>query len=609
MRRFRHLTFAVWLIAVPAAVAQDGGDPDPLPPDPPARPLPVASTLAGVVPPGALAFGETTGLAEFLAAMGDSEVYRSLAAHGDFRFLMSEKDYKEAQSSLKFAQFILRMTLWEAGTRLLGGRVCIAAYPAGGKEDPHLVLLVRPSQSSTWLKRRIWFAPLARLGLKRVQRLAFGEEVSAYRTRGFDRSKATWFAFHDEWLAVTTDLDLLQKTVALQGGDKNRRAREPLSNLAGEEAFRSMDQRMGTHHLARVFLDTRKISQTAGLSLDDPEENDDPIRALFLGGVDELMQSSRFAGFTLNYEEKGREVRFAACIDARPGEVDPRYRIFFTESSKGGFPPLPEIPGLLGGFSLYREFGEWYRARDESVRKAILPGFGGMESGFGEMLLGDESASPVGDRVGFVSASRDDAGREKGTGIRLPGFAFILDGPANEEQRARLATLFEGVLTELEDPKRDAKKPPPFNKRWRLEKESHHDVPLTVAHYIDESEGAGLDVDPPLVPAAAEVAGKFIISSSRALCRDIVANLRRGEEAMIENRNLVFQVRFKELSKFVESNRKEYEAAFVRDGRTPEDARRDVGNIEKLLSGIDSIAGETTSAGGAFELKVRASLK
>ena len=266
---------------------------------------------------------------------------------------------------------------------------------------------------------------------------------------------------------------------------------------------------------------------------------------------------------------------------------------------------LPEVPGLLGGFSLYREFSDWYRGRDESVRHAVLPGFGGIEKGFGDILVGEKGENLLGERVAFVSAFRDDAGTEKGTEIRLPGFAFLFDGPNSEAQREGFAKLFAISLAEIE---KDGDSSAPVEDDWRLEKESFSGVEMTVAHYRKD-DAEGLDVELPVVPAMAEVAGRCVISSSRKLCRDIIATLQKGDLETIENRDLFFDLRLAELAEFMTVNRGGYEKVIMREGRTAAEAKRDVEHILGMLDGIESIHGSTTAESGAFELAIRSRLR
>ncbi len=561
-RRFPYLLAAIFTVVLSPARASE----------------PVGPTLAGTVPEGALAFFETAGLSELIRAVRGSEVFQNVLASDDFKSVQGSKFFEEASASRRLAEFVLRMSIWEASDKLLGGRVMVAAYPAGEGEDPHSLLLVRPAQPSDWLKERVRTAPLLKIGLKRIDRRGFGENVAAYRTRGFS---PTYFALHEGWIAVASQLELLQTAVAMQepGGGVAFDAALP---LRAEEAFRKMSARMGESHTARAFLDTRRLEETTGDRLGFPSEVADPVLALFLGGVVEMIEHSRFVGLTLNYGAS--EVLLKAGIDARAEEMAAEHRVFFAGGPGGGVAPPPEVPGYIGGFSLYRQFGDWYRARDEAVQAAIVPGLGRFESGVGDVLFGDEGV--LGDRVAFVSANAPDGGIDP-AGIKLPGFAFVVElrDPAGGD--ALLGPLFEAALEEMGD---DSAGSGP----WELVADEHAGVAVNFAQRAGDT----------MRPSAARVGDRWVLSSSRELCKRVVDHLQGAAGAPSGDMN--FDLRFTELGTFFAANRDEYLAELRRQGRSAAQAEMDYANISKVIAGMERISGTSkTAADGTLEFTAR----
>ncbi len=577
----RPLALALCLLAAPTHAADEIAPP--------------GGTLAGSVPGGAIAFFETAGLGDLVRKVGEWEVFQSVLAGEDFERLKATRAFKEATSARKFAEFVLRMSIWEASDRLLGGRLAVAAYPpADGGRDPNVVLLLRPAQPSGWLKTRIRFAPLVRLGLKRIGRREFGSQVTAYRTRG-DKGKATYFGFHDGWIAVSTRIELLRGTVALQDpGDIDFDRPEPLQ---AEAAFEKMSRRMGEGHMARAFIDTRRLTATTGEKLGLPEEIGDPVLALFLGGVVELVDHSRYAGFTLDLDD--RQLSFEAGIDARPEDVGERYRLFFAGSPDGGITALPEVPGYIGGFSLYRPFGDWYRQREGARNGTLIPGMASFEEKVGDLLLGPGAGRGglVGDKIAFVAAHADDAGADP-AGIRLPGFAFVVDIAEPEGADEALRSLFEASLAEISvaGEKGEAV-------GWEVSRELAGGVEVLFAEHPPQPGS------PPLVPAGAQVGRHFVISPSRQLCTALVEVLRGGGPGAQADRDLAFDLRFTELSKFFAANREQYEVELVRVGRSPLQAERDYANVAKLLSSMESLSGGSSSADGIFKFEARGTFR
>ena len=333
-----------------------------------------------------MAFFETRGLADLVSHIQSSELFMSLLESEDFEDLKAAGFFKEAASARRMIEFVLRMSIWEISERLLGGRFGLAAYPAGEGKDPHLLLLIKPSKPSDWLRNRMRFAPLIRLGLKRIGRVEFGDLAHVYRTR-WGKDEATFFGINEDWIVVATERDLLNNTIGLQSSNDGAGALP--RTLGIETAFKGMTDRMGEDHLARAFLDTQRLTRITGDNLGLPEKISDPVLGLFLGGVVELVDHSDFAGFTLDYSDK--EVIFKAGIDAGPEDVSEEYRLFFSGGSGVGVSLPPKVPGYIGGVSLYRSFGDWYRRREDAVRIALIPGVDSFDGNVGDLLMGDQN--------------------------------------------------------------------------------------------------------------------------------------------------------------------------------------------------------------------------
>jgi len=553
-------------------------------------------SLAKNVPGGAFAYVEATELDEIIQSVRGSEILNTILKSEDYARANNKGWFQEMVSSKKMAEMVLRMTLWEACAKLLGGRVGFAFYPAEDGGDPEVALLVRPSEPSEWLKKRVWSAPLIRVGLKRVERIAFGSEVAAYRTRG-DKGKATYFALHNDWVAASSDIELLKKTVVLQGPEKTRLG-DAGPKLGDEIAYQRMTKRMGTAHFGRAFIDTQrvaKIAKTAGPNFGVPEAKNDPMLSLFLGGVSELLDNSRFAGFVLDLE--GKQVRFSAGIDARPKDVDERYRLFFSDNPSTGMAPLPIVKGHIGGFTLYRQFGDWYRKRDAVLKDSLIPGVEGFQGDIGDILLGKAGAkgeSIIGDKVAFVAAMRDDAGAEEGNGAALPGFAFVVDLAKTEGVDAEIGKIFDAVLDEIRL-SNDKKI------KWVHGEETHSGV--TVKYATAKSGGRTL------VPAIARVDDRLIVSSSRLLSRDLIAVLQKPNRGLIKGKDLIFDLHSAPLQSLLKTNRENYRAQLLRDGRSARQADDDLKNIENMIELFTSLEGSTTAANGIFEINVRGRLR
>ena len=548
-------------------------------------------SLSGLMPNEALLFFETIGFSKFLKDVKQSEVLQSLLSSGDLEDIKSSHFFREVASTRRILELILRTNIWKLNDRLLSGRMAIAAYPSDeGSDDPEVVLLIKPSESSRWLKNRIRFAPLIRLGIKRIGRKDFGVGVFAYRTRG-KKENATMFALHDEWILAATNNKLLKQAIALQGSEVVD-FDDPLP-ISKDPKFLKMKGAMGNKHLASVYLNTEKISEIDG-RFGIPDQIDDPMLALFLGDAIETIGRSSYAGITLNYDNN--ELLLNVCMDRNLSDSKENSQNSIVVKNKHQILEPPKVSGYLGGISIYQPFTESYKEREDVFKSTIIPGSELIKGKLGDFLFGeskDQNEGFFGDSVVFLSAQANDAGVNE-QGIKLPGFCFIVDLKKIEGAEESMKNFSEAMLSEI-NPNKGAD--------WIAENELYHGVNILVSRIKDNKE------ENSLTPASARVRDLYIVSSSRDLCAAVIDYLLAEAKIKMITKGLLFNVEFSELLHFFSTNRIAYEAEFVRGGRSKKQAKEDYENLYKILNGFNSITGSSETVNGDFKFQFMGKLK
>ena len=548
-------------------------------------------SLSGLMPDEALLLFETIGFSNFLKEVKESEVLQSLLSSGDLEDIKSSHFFKEAASVCRVLELVLRTDIWKLNDRFLSGGMAIAAYPShDDSDDPEVVILIRPSESSSWLKNRIRFAPLLRLGIKRMGREDFQKGVCAYRTRG-KIENATLFALHDEWILAATNKKLLKYAVALQGSEVVD-LDDPLP-ISKDLKYLRMKRAMGKKHLANVYLNTEKISEIDG-RFGIPDQIDDPMLALFLGDAIETIGRSSYAGITLNYDKN--ELLLNVCMDRNLSDLKESSKNSIVVKNKHQILEPPKVSGYLGGISIYQPFAESYKKRDDVFKSTIIPGSELIKGKLGDFIFGqskDLNEGFFGDSVVFLSAQANDAGVDE-QGIKLPGFCFIVDLKKTEGAEEAMKNLSEAMLLEI-SPNKEAD--------WIAKNELYNGVNILVSRIKDTKEVN------PLTPASARVRDLYILSSSRDLCAAVIDYLLTEEKIKMITKGLLFNVEFSELSHFFSTNRAAYEAEFVRGGRSKKQAKEDYDNLYKILKGFDSITGSSETVNGDFKFQVTGKLR
>jgi len=537
------------------------------------------------MPGDALVFFETKGISEFLVKVRDSSFFQSLLGSGDFDEIKSSDFIKEVSSTFDFLELFLRKDIWVLNEKLLNGTMGVAAYESEDPEDPNVVILIKPKEASDWLKNRIRFAPLIRLGIKRIGRTDFEKDVYAYRTRG-DKNESTYFALNNDWIIVTSSRRLLKDTVSLQGTKVD--GAKIVTPISKDIKYSSMIRKMGAGHQATVFLNTKKISKIDG-RFGIPEKIEDPMLSLFLGGVVNQLVGSSYTGLVIDFD--GKKLNFSVDMD-REKEAESSVS---TEGIQIILPP--KIHGYLGGVSVYQPFSKWHRKRNDLFQSKIIPGSELLKGKLSNLLFGeskDIDAGYIGDGIAFLSAIADDAGQDE-KGINLPGFCFLVDLNKIEGAESTMHEFFEEMLSELNVSKSDVKI------EWKKEVETHKEIRLLVARSKNSVE-----TNYP-TPNCFQIGSRYCFSSSLNLSLSLIKKIQETESLPVSDKGLNFNLDFNQLTKFFSLNKKEYLSELTRVRGDDRSGERDFNNINIFLNSLQSLSGTYESNHGrlGFDLEAR----
>ncbi|MED5259180.1 MAG: hypothetical protein VYC72_05020 [Verrucomicrobiota bacterium] len=548
--------------------------------------LKAESTVSEQMPGDALIFFESEKISDFLVKVRDSDFFQSLLESGDLDEIKSSDFMKEVSSTFEFLELFLAKDIWTLNERLLNGKMGLGAYESEDPDDPNVVLLIKPEETSKWIKNRIRFAPLLRLGIKRIAKSDFEKEVYAFRTRG-DKNDSTYFALSDEWIIVTTSRRLLKDTVSLQGSKVE--GAKIINPISKDDKYSNMIKNMGDGHQASLYLNTQEISKIDG-RFGIPEKIEDPMLSLFLGGVIDQLSVSSYSGLTLSFD--GEELNFSVQVDTA------KETVALNQNSPIDIILPPKIPGYLGGISVYQPFSNWYSERNDLFKSKIIPGSDLIKGKLGQLLFGGAKESDsgyLGKSIVFLSAIADDAGKDDNE-INLPGFCFLVDLKKVEGVEKKMQTFFEEMLLELKVS--DLEGP----LEWEKRTEQVQDINLLVASTKKLQEG----IAP--TPNCFQIGSRFCFSSSYKLSLSLIEKIKNSELTSSES-GLNFDLDFNQLTKFFSLNKEEYLAELSRSRGDKKSGERDYNNINTFLSGLKSISGSYDSNEDKLKFNLEARLK
>ncbi|MFT4639426.1 MAG: hypothetical protein ACI8T1_002751 [Verrucomicrobiales bacterium] len=552
------------------------------------------SPLSATLPGGAYAYVETNKLGEVLQLFHESQVLRHVLASELFAEVQSSEGLVKAYAGKALAEHVLRMDLWEACEKLLGGEIGLGLYPREEAKQPHAVLLLRPQDQEAWTTQRAWIEPLLDLVAKPME--------SASGIRGFiaqgKEDQPVYIALHEAWLAVTTETTLLEKTIALQMGSA-----ADVETLAKSALFQKVaPMRTAKESLVEAVIDIETISKSlgAGKRFGFSDKMSNPLGSLLVGGIRELGLNSQVALLTLDADADSfiLETR----MDGSPGKLEQGHQIYFCDHPKTGIMPLPKVPNLIGGFTFHREIGEWYRERDQLLDAQVLPEFDKFEAGIGNILPGKDFGEDVmrllGNNITFVSAVQNFEHLEGELGIELPAFAFVIDLAEPEEGEAIFQLFVQTLLSVLNLEAAKQQRQP-----WLIDTVIHDDVKITTARYLQKPKGKDLPIVFNFLPAAARVGDQYIISSSLPLCRNLINALGAPEVTRL-NENFALDLDVGPLVDILRANETHLQTQRVVEGRSVNQAKSDIELVLAILQSIKGLSASTSATEQGFTLRL-----
>jgi len=549
--------------------------------------------LASSMPPKAIAYVELSGLEPVIAGFQDSEYLKVFLTSQLYQNLEKSPQYRKAHAARQVLETHLGIDLWTLGKKLLGDRVALAVYPKPGNQ-PDVVLVVRAADPQVLARLRDRIEPVLVLAEDQIETSETSEGV-----RVIEVGDNAFFALHEKWVAAANNRDLLTKTQALLTGKVG-------GSLADDETFQAMARQMGADHLGRVFVNTGALAEATDQRLGMPEKLDNPLGSLLLSGIIELIANSPYAGMTLDVE--ATQFTLTAGVAGNPQSLGESYAPFFASFPQSGTRPIPQPPKLIGGFTLYRDFGDWYARREELLQPQVLPGFDQFESGLGNLLPGKDVSEDVMPLIGknftMVAARQDYSHLDGQPGIKLPGFAAIVD-LAKPQEGAEVFRLFFQTFSSILNIQAGQQGRQP----WILESESYKDVKITFGKYLQKPSGERLPLVFNFRPASARVEDKFIVSSSLGLCRQLIDELQQPENNKTANKNLNLEFHFGPFADILDANREFFQAQRIQQGRNPQQAKQDVADALELVRYFRSLGLSTAATNGGFQAQLQGSWK
>ena len=548
-------------------------------------------SLANVMPAGVIAFAETDGLGAKVHQFQESKLFELILQSPQYQEFEKGPDYAQFMAGRKIVETFLGMDLWTTAEKLLGGQVALGLYPQPNKNDPQAVAILRTKDVETLKKLRGRLAPFVLLAGDTVKKeeLSNGAELYTLEDGVLLAAKANW-------LAAAQSRPLLDQAMKMLTG-------EPGKSVAQDAGYVKFREQMGRHDLGQAYIDLRPLRKQAGPRLGIQKKEQDGGASFFLHGILELAAHSSYAGLTLNMGEAGMAIK--AGVEGGPKSLPEKFQWFFSDPDSPGAGNLPEVPGLLGGIAVHRNIGAWYRQREQLLAEQLLPEFDKFEGEIGNLFggqdFGEDVLPAIGSIMTLVTARQTFEHLDGAPGVKIPGFALIVNLEKPQEGADLFQLLFQTIITITNFEGKDKMRAP-----WILSAQAYKKHSITFAKYTRKPQGANLPVSANFQPAAVLVGNKFVISSTVQLAKALADALESPTPKARANRNFNLELRPAAWVPVLHDNRKQVIAQAIQKGQTIEQARWGTNAAEQILKSLGLLRLSTSVGRENFTVKLEA---
>jgi hypothetical protein len=511
-----------------------------------------------------------------------------------FAALQKLPQYKQGDAVRQIVETQLGMDLWQVFEKLLGGRLAVAVYPAEGNPAKDVLAVLRGVDPHVLVQLRQRLDPFLTLLQEQIAASdpIAGAPVISIKGQAF-------VALGDSWIAAANTRELLTKALARAGGKEQ-------GALADDQPFRSMSEQMGKDHLVRAYVNTEMLTRFKGSRL-TPEKLDNPVASMFLGGILELAVGSPYASLSLDVQDDRFVLTSGIAGDSR--KLDDAHRVFFSDPAGPGTPAIPALPAIIAGFTFHLDLANWYRQREKLLEARLLPGFDQFESGIGNLLpgkdVGEDVVPLIGKNLTFVAAPQDYSHLDGRPGVKLPGFAVVID-LAKPEEGGDLFQLFFQTFSSIINLTAGQQN----NQPWVMTSETYRDVQISYGRYLKKPVGDQLPLVANFLPASARVGNKFIISSSLGTCRQLIESLLSPVSSVPnQNRNFNFEIHAKALADILQANTEVFQARGIQQGKDAAQAEGEFSAALQLLRFFESFRLSTQVLPETFRVQFEGSWK
>jgi hypothetical protein len=510
-------------------------------------------------------------------------------ADGVERFLASDQ-FKQLRGAVEMFEARLGVK-WEPALRdLVGGGIYVAIDPAIGGG----VVIVKPRKPELLARLHDTFKELIE------SQAAAGGRDSPIKSRdykgvtGWSFGPGEAHAVVGDVLAISNQADAVKGVVDRHRGDEKR-------SLADAGDFQQAQKSLPADRLGWGFARIALARLIPGFSSALEGRGDNPAAEFLVAGVLEALKTAPYAAFSLHGDTlpgDDTELRLRVALPYKPSAVAEKRKWFFpAEPEKAAYVPL-KPKRTIQSISIHRDLSGMWLQRDKLFNDEVIAGLAQADSGLGLYFsgrdFGTEVLGALTPRMQFVAARQQFSSGEPLPAIKLPGFALVLEMKDPNDFAKHLLLGYQKVVGLYNIAGGMNGQP-----QMLLDSQEYQGVKIWYGKFLVEpntdKQKAPLQFN--FSPACATVGNRFVLSSTVALTRDLIDELKKPSATQVTSDTVAVVTDLTELATVLADNRDPLVAQTqVRDGGTKEQA---AAQFNLLLDALRATRTQSLRLGGS----------
>lgn len=498
-------------------------------------------------------------------------------------FLRTIPGYGRALESPRFrelsqvATFLAEQldTTWEEGLRTLTGNGVVVGLEQA--DPPRLVIVATPEDPAFLEKAHALLVDLARQDASAKGKADPVKENEHRGVKVYSVSDQEAHAILDGRLVIASGGEALKAVI-----DRSMDGGAALTTTDQYAARRPKDEPLAWGYARLDRLREMGVTPFGG------DEKPDAGAVLLLGGWLDRLRNAPWAAATIDWSADRLDGRLT--IPAPEGSGAGPMALFFPPEGQGAPRPI-RVDGQLATINLWRDQAALWEVREDLLPPEALQGLAQLDSFAGQFFggrdFGDSVLKPLGNHWQLVAATQDYGGMDPAPELKLPGFALIVELDADRPEFAqRLRVAFQSILglVNLGAAQSGSGAPP-----LELGSETYEGITISKATFMTMADGPETTTEPVhyrhnYSPSIAEAEGRFIVSSSVGLTKQIIDALKADPTIEPTDATLLMAADGAGLAALVDLNRERLVLQnMLDDGHDRATAERNIESLAALL--------------------------